>query len=76
MQRFMLRIDTQKNTCYDDIGLYAQYVSNILCSIPKTIGRTYVITKQEKASTFWHPTTFASQIQLQNSNDDLHDCHC
>ena len=43
MSRLMLRTDTQKDTCYNEIGLCAQNKDTILGSIVNTNGRAYVI---------------------------------
>ena len=50
MQQYMLRIDTQQTTCYDDIGLYAQVVDTMLGSILNTNGRTPMRSLNKKTN--------------------------
>jgi hypothetical protein len=41
--RFVVKNDTDKNLCYNEIGLCAQKILTIMVSIDNKIGRTYVI---------------------------------
>lgn len=53
----------QKDMQYDEIGLCAQHIDNILCSVVNiTNGGAYVILKRESDSSLWILIHFASLV--------------
>ena len=66
MEKSIIMNGHQKDTCDNEIGVWAQKVDTILGSIVNAIGRAYVTSKRERESSLWPLITFSSQLWFWN----------
>ena len=78
MARFIVKnTHTEKDTCFNKIGLFSHNIDKILGSIVKHNWGTRLFTLRERQPSLWLFITFASQSRSQNYNKQIYViCNC